>query len=250
MCRWWRFYALSVAMVPVLLLLIASVKDTTPPHPPALRSKESCLHLHGNHHREHNLNDFNSFPLRCGSAIRMLLTFWCFLFLCLRRNLASLKYPNLQCLIIINDPSNMNVSVTDATCCCCNYCNTGNPACCWSFRAQYPRRRLLRAIRKSRKTSFFKEEKLSYQPAGGCKHPFIPQIPVIQIKDQTPTSKLNPSFHLWNAALACLLSPPGSESLFILCQDCFFFFFFPGCCSLTHGWNEVSCSAWTDTCPT
>lgn len=42
----------------------------------------------------------------------------------------------------------------------------------------------------------FKGEKLyvpSYQPAGGCKCSFIPQIPVIQIKDRAPTSKLNPN---------------------------------------------------------
>lgn len=64
----------------------------------------------------------------------------------------------------------------------------------------------------------------SYQPARGCKCSFIPQIPVIQIKDRAPTSKLNPNSLLRKTALACLLSPPGSESLFILCQDSFFFF--------------------------
>lgn len=110
------------------------------------------------------------------------------------------------------------------------------------------RRCFLRVIWRSRKTSSFKEDKLyvpSYQPAGGCKCSFIPQIPVIQIKDRAPTSKLNPNSLLWKPALACRLSPPGSESLFILCQE----WFFPSCCPLTHGWNEVSCSAWTDTCP-
>lgn len=44
-------------MVPVLLLLIALVKDTT--HLAAHRSKEmtSCRHLRGNHNQKHNDRD-------------------------------------------------------------------------------------------------------------------------------------------------------------------------------------------------